>query len=94
MFYFNLKLHLIQFVLQFLLYFIILIKCELQVTGRCGKPGLPPQASLWLITPERSRFDNKEKVLISCKKDEFPVHRQERECRNGKWFGNVARCGK
>ncbi|CAG2168108.1 unnamed protein product [Oppiella nova] len=53
------------------------------VTGRCARPGLPPKAQLWLISPERSRFDNKEKVLVHCKKDEFPQFKQELECRNG-----------
>ena len=66
---------------------------EPPVTGRCARPGLPSKAQLWLISPERSRFDNKEKVLVHCKKDEFPQFKQELECRNGRWVGDTARCG-
>ncbi|CAG2171657.1 unnamed protein product [Oppiella nova] len=63
--------------------FVCLCYSDPTVSGRCGPPGLPPKAKLQHISPERISFDNNEKVVISCKKDEFPQFNQELECRNG-----------
>ena len=66
---------------------------EVPVTGRCGRPALPPKASKWLIPAEKSRFDNKERVIFVCKKNEFVHHKQQVQCRNGRWIGQQPRCG-
>lgn len=71
----------------------LVINCEILVTGRCGRPGLPPKAHLRQISPERSRFDNNERVFVICKENEFPHHKQTRVCKNGRWTGQKARCG-
>jgi len=71
-----------------------LMKCEVLVTGRCGRPGLPPEASLYQVSPERSRFDNDERIFVICKKNDFPHHKQEKIFKNGNWKGKKARCGK
>ncbi|CAG2103229.1 unnamed protein product, partial [Medioppia subpectinata] len=63
------------------------------VTGRCSRPGLPPKAELHLRPQGMGRFNNKEKVMVKCKSDEFPQHKQELECVNGRWVGESARCG-
>jgi hypothetical protein len=59
------------------------------VTGRCGRPGLPPKAELKaiLVSSERDRFDNNDKVFVICDKNEFPHHKQEKYCKNGQWIG-------
>jgi hypothetical protein len=72
---------------------VLFINCDVLVTGRCGKPGLPPEANLREVSRERIRFDNNESVFVICKKNEFPHHEQERYCKNGRWTGKKARCG-
>jgi hypothetical protein len=72
---------------------VLFINCDVLVTGRCGRPGLPPKAHLRQVSPERSRFDNNERVFVICEENEFPHHKQEKYCKNGRWTGKKARCG-
>jgi hypothetical protein len=72
---------------------VLFINCDVLVTGRCGRPGLPPKAHLRQVSPERSRFDNDERVFVICQENEFPHHKQEKYCKNGQWTGKKARCG-
>ena len=81
-----------NFVLNIIIVLILVkfyVKCEPLVKGRCGRPSLPPHA----ISPERNRFDDEEKKIIVCKSGDFVHHRQQVECKNGRWVGNHPRCG-
>ena len=73
-----------------------LTNCEPTVSGRCGKPGLPPKATLVDIPSEQKYFNNKQIVRTDCEDNghEFPYYGQQRECRAGTWTGIPARCGR
>jgi hypothetical protein len=79
----------------FIISSVLFINCDVLVTGRCGRPGLPPNSKLKaiLVSSERYRFDNNEKVSVICDKNEFPHHEQVKYCKNGQWIGKKARCG-
>lgn len=69
------------------------VRSDYRVNGKCGKPGLPPMASIWQISSDKSRFENNDKIIFICKKNEFPMHKQELICKNGRWVGTRPRCG-
>ena len=69
------------------------INSDVLVTARCGRPNLPPKAKIQDIS-ERYRFDSNEKITVICERNQFPHHKQKRVCKNGRWTGNKARCGK
>jgi hypothetical protein len=80
-------------------YFLIFLKgielyAQMTINGRCGRPGLPFNAKLDNVSPERVKFENNETVTYICPSNEFPHHLQTRTCSYGKWIGPQAKCGK
>ena len=81
------------FSLFYLTFIFQCMRCEPSVTAKCGRPSVPPEAQIYMKSIETDRFDNKEKVLVQCKKFEFPPFPNNLECIKGRWKGKPPRCG-
>lgn len=65
-----------------------------KVNGRCSRPNIPPSAALRLVAPEKTQFNEGEKIYVDCERGQLPPVEQTRSCRRGSWEGGPARCGK